>query len=260
MASGLTAVASGPGRAPAAARGRIPIRTDAVSRLCYSFVRLVLRPVLLCVWRPRVFGAENIPRTGGVILASNHLSFLDSFFLGAVTRRRITFLAKSEYFTTPGRRGWLTRVFFTAVGQLSVDRNNQQKAGAALGSAVQLLSRGELVGIYPEGTRSPDGRLYRARTGVARMALEAGVPVIPVALIGTFQVLPTGRRLPRLRPVDIRFGAPLDLRQHGKTPDAQAARAAADEVMAAIQSLSGQPYAPTDARRFKTEAGLGRSR
>ncbi|MDQ1738393.1 MAG: 1-acyl-sn-glycerol-3-phosphate acyltransferase, partial [Pseudonocardiales bacterium] len=151
--------------------------------MLYWFLKTVgLGPWLKAIWRPYVEGAENVPETGGAILASNHLSFCDSFFMPVMVKRRVTFLAKAEYFTTPGIKGRLSRMFFAAAGQVPIERDDADAARGALTTGVRILRKGELLGIYPEGTRSPDGRLYKGKTGVARMALEAGVVVVPVAM------------------------------------------------------------------------------
>ena len=173
---------------------------------------VLLGPFLRLLWRPWIEGRENIPDDRPAILASNHLSFCDSFFMPLLMPRKVTFLAKAEYFTTPGIKGFFSRMFFSGVGQVPIDRSDKDAAHAALTTGVRVLNEGEnkLLGIYPEGTRSPDGRLYRGKTGVARMALEAGVPVIPVAMIGTREVQPIGKKLPRIRRIGIRFGPPLD--------------------------------------------------
>ena len=172
--------------------------------------RILLGPLLHAVFRPWVRGLENVPETGPAILASNHLSFSDSFFLPLMVPRRITFLAKSDYFTGPGLKGRLTAAFFRGAGQVPIDRTGGQASDAALRTGLRVLNAGDVLGIYPEGTRSPDGRLYRGKTGVARMALEAGVPVIPVAMIGTDKVQPIGRKVPRLGRVGMVIGEPLD--------------------------------------------------
>ncbi|MEO9236803.1 MAG: lysophospholipid acyltransferase family protein, partial [Jatrophihabitantaceae bacterium] len=184
--------------------------------MLYWFLKFVaLGPLLRGVWRPYVEGAENVPAHGGAILASNHLSFCDSFFMPVMVKRRVTFLAKAEYFTTGGLKGRLSRLFFAGVGQVPIDRDDADASRGALTTGVRILRRGDLLGIYPEGTRSPDGRLYKGKTGVARMALEAGVPVIPVAMIDTEKMMPTGRKLPHLRPrPGVRFGKPLDFSRY----------------------------------------------
>jgi 1-acyl-sn-glycerol-3-phosphate acyltransferase len=204
---------------------------------------LLLGPLMKLACRPRVRGSEHIPRRGGAILASNHLAVADSFFLPLMIRRRLTFLAKREYFTTPGLRGWLKRRFFSAAGQVPIDRSSGSAAQAALDTGVRLLAAGKLLGIYPEGTRSPDGRLYKGKTGVARMALEAGVPVIPVAMVGTDKVSPAGTKMWRPHPVEIRFGAPLDFSRYaGLAGDRFVERSLVDEIMYSLMDLSGQEY------------------
>ena len=170
----------------------------------------LLGPILKALFRPWVRGIENIPTSGPVILASNHLSFSDSIFLPLQSRRPVVFLAKSEYFTGRGFKGALTRWFFKATGQLPIDRSGGRASEAALNTGLRVLAKGQVLGIYPEGTRSPDGRLFRGRTGIARMALESKVPVIPVAMIDTEKVQPIGRRLPRIRRIGIIVGEPLD--------------------------------------------------
>ncbi|MFY9808198.1 MAG: lysophospholipid acyltransferase family protein [Pseudonocardiaceae bacterium] len=204
---------------------------------------LLLGPLMRLACRPQVRGAERIPRRGGAILASNHLAVADSFFLPLMIRRRLTFLAKREYFTTPGLRGWLKRQFFSAAGQVPIDRSSASAAQAALDTGVRLLTQGKLLGIYPEGTRSPDGRLYKGKTGVARMALEAGVPVIPVVMVGTDKVSPLGTKMWRPHPVEIRFGAPLDFSRYaGLAGDRFVERSMVDEIMYSLMELSGQEY------------------
>ena len=204
---------------------------------------LLLGPLMRLTCRPKIHGAENIPERGGAILASNHLAVADSFFLPLVIRRRVTFLAKREYFTTPGLRGWLKRQFFSAAGQVPIDRSSASAAQAALDTGARLLAQGELLGIYPEGTRSPDGRLYKGKTGVARLALKAGVPVIPVAMIGTDKVSPIGKKMWRPHPVEIRVGMPLDFSRYaGRAGDRFVERSIVDEIMYALMNLSGQEY------------------
>jgi 1-acyl-sn-glycerol-3-phosphate acyltransferase len=214
--------------------------------------RIVLGPLLRMVYRPWVRGLENLPRSGAAILASNHLSFSDHFFLPLVSDRRITFLAKSDYFTGRGIKGRLTAGFFKGVGQLPVDRSGGKASEAALHTGLRVLRRGELLGIYPEGTRSPDGRLYRGKTGVARMALEAGVPVIPVAMVGTEDVMPIGRRLPKLAKVGVVVGKPLDFsRYEGMEGDRLVLRSITDEIMYALMTLSDQEYVDVYAATMK---------
>ena len=226
--------------------------------MLYWFLkRVALGPLLTFIWRPRVEGLENIPAHGAAILASNHLSFCDSVFLPIAVPRRVTFLAKAEYFTTPGFKGSLSRMFMSAVGQVPIDRSDTDAASGALTTGVRILGRGALLGIYPEGTRSPDGRLYRAKTGVARMALEAGVPVIPCAMIGTDRIQPTGRRIPRLRPrPTIRIGRALDFsRYEGLAGDRFVERSMTDEIQYELMQLSGQEYVDLYAADVKAATG-----
>ncbi|MEW1660677.1 MULTISPECIES: lysophospholipid acyltransferase family protein [unclassified Streptomyces] len=200
---------------------------------------------LRLAFRPWVEGIENVPAEGPAILASNHLSFSDSFFLPAVLDRKVTFIAKAEYFTTPGVKGKLTAAFFKGVGQLPVDRSGARGAGeAAIKSGIEVLERGELFGIYPEGTRSPDGRLYRGKPGgLARVALATGAPVIPVAMIDTEKVQPPGKVIPKMIRPGIRIGKPLDFsRYQGMEGDRYILRSITDEVMYEIMKLSGQEY------------------
>lgn len=214
-------------------------------------------PLLRLIWRPYVEGLEHVPADGPAIIASNHLSFCDSFFMPLVVPRRVTFLAKAEYFNTPGLKGRLSRAFFTSIGQVPVERGDSDAAKAALDTGVGLLRRGALLGIYPEGTRSPDGRLYKGKTGVARMALEAGVPVIPVAMIDTGVIQPTGRRIPKLRPrPGVRFGPALDFsRYEGMAGDRFVERSMTDEIMYDLMQLSGQEYVDVYAAKVKAISG-----
>src|SRR5919112_64122 len=181
----------------------------------YQFLKyVVLGPILKLLFRPWVEGEENLPKHGAAILASNHLSFSDSIFLPLSVPRRITFLAKADYFTGRGIKGFLTRGFFKGVGQVPIDRSGGRASEAALRKGLEILGQGELLGIYPEGTRSPDGRLYRGKTGIARMALEAGVPVIPVAMIDTHKVQPIGSKVPKIGRVGVVIGKPLDFSRY----------------------------------------------
>ncbi|MFE4357497.1 1-acyl-sn-glycerol-3-phosphate acyltransferase [Kitasatospora xanthocidica] len=206
--------------------------------------KLVLKPVSRGIWRPVIEGIGNVPRKGGVILASNHLSFIDSVVIPLTAPRRVHFLAKAEYFTGTGLKGRLSKGFFEAIGAVPVERGTYRSAQASLESALEILEDGKAFGIYPEGTRSLDGRLYRGKTGVAWLALTAGVPVVPVALEGPEQILPVGKRLPRLKKVTVRFGEPLHFDElHGQARSLKARRQVTDEVMAAIQRLSGQEVA-----------------
>ncbi|WP_189872021.1 lysophospholipid acyltransferase family protein [Streptomyces bluensis] len=211
---------------------------------------------LKLAFRPWVEGLENVPAEGPAILASNHLSFSDSFFLPAVLDRKVTFIAKAEYFTTPGIKGRLTAAFFKGVGQLPVDRSGARGAGeAAIKSGIEVLERGELFGIYPEGTRSPDGRLYRGKPGgLARVTLATGAPVIPVAMIDTEKIQPPGKIIPKLMRPGIRIGKPLDFsRYQGMEHDRFVLRAVTDEVMYEIMKLSGQEYVDVYATAAKRQ-------
>jgi 1-acyl-sn-glycerol-3-phosphate acyltransferase len=221
--------------------------------LFYWFLKtIVIGPIVRLVFRPWVEGEEHIPEEGAAIFASNHLSFSDSIFLPLVVSRRVTFLAKSDYFTGRGIKGRLTAAFFRGVGQLPVDRSGGKASNAALSSGLKVLRRGELLGIYPEGTRSPDGRLYRGRTGVARMALEGKVKVIPVAMIGTDKAQPTGKVIPRIMRVGVRMGKPLDFsRYEGMEDDRFVLRSITDEIMYELMLLSGQEYVDMYATSMK---------
>jgi 1-acyl-sn-glycerol-3-phosphate acyltransferase len=220
----------------------------------YRVSRALAGPFLHLLWRPQLIGGEHVPATGGAIIASNHMSLMDSIFLPLVLSRPLTFAAKSEYFTgtSPGQR--FAAAYMRATKQLSVERAGTRAAQETLQAALGLLREGELFGIYPEGTRSPDGRLYRGRTGVGWLALASGVPVIPVAMVGTDRVLPPGRTIPAVHRVGIRVGEPLTFEgyQDGR-PAAQARRAVTDEVMKAIGGLSGQAYVPMYASVRKEE-------
>ena len=213
---------------------------------------LILGPLLRVLFRPWVRGMENIPATGPVILASNHLSFSDSIFLPLMSRRPVVFLAKSEYFTGKGLKGALTRWFFKSTGQLPIDRSGGKASEASLNTGLGVLAQGLVLGIYPEGTRSPDGRLYRGRTGIARMALEAKVPIIPVAMIDTEKVQPIGQKMPKIRRIGIVVGQPLDFsRFDGMEGDRIVLRAVTDEIMYELKQLSGQEYVDAYASSVK---------
>ncbi|MEI7059300.1 lysophospholipid acyltransferase family protein [Nocardioides sp. CCNWLW239] len=210
----------------------------------YRVLHAVVPPLLRAVWRPTVLGAENVPRSGGVILASNHLSFADSIVIPSVSPRPVHFLAKSDYFTGTGLKGAAQRAWFEGMGMLPVDRDDPQAALGSLEVALEVLGKGEAFGIYPEGTRSRDGRLYRGRTGVAHLALTAGVPVVPVGLRGTAELQPVGSSLPRLAKVTVEFGKPIQVTgRFDGVPLGKARRVITDEVMAAIAALSGQEVA-----------------
>jgi len=215
----------------------------------YWVTKVVLTPVLAIAFRPRIDGVRNVPRRGAAILACNHVSYLDWLFLPLVVRwRHISFLAKLEYFTRPGLRGRLQRFFFTNTGQVPIDRSGSDASTAALTTAGRLLREGRLVGIFPEGSRSRDGRLNRGRTGLARIAAETGVPVVPCATVGVYELCPPGKRLPRPRKVAVRFGPPMVFPgspRHAASP--AELRAWTDELMAQIQGLSGQEASGVDA-------------
>lgn len=215
---------------------------------------VILGPLLRLLFRPRIEGLENIPEDGAAIIAGNHLSFSDHFLMPAILKRRITFLAKAEYFTGPGVKGRLTAAFFRSAGQIPVDRSGKDAGQAALREGLGVLSKGELLGIYPEGTRSHDGRLYKGKVGVAAMALGAAVPVVPCAMVGTFEIQPPGQKIPSIRRVTIRFGRPLDFsRYEGMEGERAVLRAVTDEIMYEILALSGQEYVDRYAAEVKAE-------
>jgi 1-acyl-sn-glycerol-3-phosphate acyltransferase len=216
---------------------------------------VLLGPLLRLYCRPTIEGLEHVPADGGAIFASNHLAVADSFFLPLKVPRRITFLAKREYFTEPGILGRIKKIFFTGVGQVPVDRSGGSAAQAAMDTAIRLLNEGKLLGIYPEGTRSPDGRLHKGKTGVARMSLEAGVPVIPVAMIGTDKVNPIGSRMWRPHHVHVKIGEPLNFsRYEGMAGDRFIERSMTDEIMYSLMELSGQTYVDLYAASVKEKA------
>jgi 1-acyl-sn-glycerol-3-phosphate acyltransferase len=220
---------------------------------------IFLGPFLRLLWHPWIEGRENIPDDRPAILASNHLSFCDSFFLPLMAPRKVTFLAKAEYFTTPGLKGLISRMFFSGVGQVPIDRDDKDAARAALTTAVRVLESGpnNLLGIYPEGTRSPDGRLYRGKTGVARLALQTGAVVIPCTMVNTSVIQPPGRLIPKLRPrPGVRVGKPLDFsRYEGMAGDRFVERAVTDEIMYELMLMSGQEYVDQYASSVKKEQG-----
>ncbi|CAM3526305.1 lysophospholipid acyltransferase family protein [Nocardioides dubius] len=222
----------------------------------YWFLKWVaLGPLLRVVFRPQAEGLENIPTDGPAILASNHLSYADWLFMPLTLPRRVSFVAKAEYFTAPGLKGWFQKTFFSGSGQIPIDRSGANAAEGALISAKGVLGKGELFGIYPEGTRSHDGRLYRGKTGVARLALETGVPVIPVAVVGTDVVAPPGKKFGKVTRPQVRFGKPLDFsRYEGLENDRYILRSVTDEIMYEIMTLSGQEYVDMYATRAKAEA------
>ena len=227
----------------------------------YNVLKYVLLgPLLRLLFRPKIEGLEHVPTAGAAIIAGNHLSFSDHFVMPAVLKRRITFLAKAEYFTGGGIKGRLTAAFFHSIGQIPVDRSGREAGQAALREGLGVLAKGELLGIYPEGTRSHDGRLYKGKVGVADMALRARVPVVPCAMIGTFEAQPPGQVLPKVKHrVSIRFGRPLDFsRYYGMENEKAILRAVTDEIMYAILGLSGQEYVDRYAAAVKAEESAAR--
>ncbi|MEV6955234.1 lysophospholipid acyltransferase family protein [Streptomyces sp. NPDC051183] len=222
---------------------------------------VLLGPLLRLLFRPRIEGLEHIPPEGAAIVAGNHLSFSDHFLMPAILKRRITFLAKAEYFTGPGLKGRLTAAFFRSAGQIPVDRSGKDAGQAALREGLGVLSGGDLLGIYPEGTRSHDGRLYKGKVGVAAMALGAGVPVVPCAMVGTFEIQPPGQKIPNIRRVTIRFGRPLDFSRYaGMEGERAVLRAVTDEIMYEILELSGQEYVDRYAAEVKAEEEQARKK
>lgn len=211
--------------------------------LVYHLGRAVLMPIVRGIYRPRIIGRSNVPRTGRVILASNHLSFIDSVAIPVVAPRRVQFLAKSSYFDGKGFRGWVSRIFFTSIGAVGVERGAGAAAQEALDAGQRILETESAFAIYPEGTRSLDGRLYKGRTGVAWLALSTGSPVVPVGLIGTDELMPVGSTVPRLKRATVIFGEPIDVSHHGPATSGKARRQATDEIMAAIHALTGQELA-----------------
>ncbi len=219
----------------------------------YWVIKAIVKPLMLGLYRIRVEGLENVPKKGAAIIAANHISFLDSFFIPLVIKRRkMTYLAKADYF-----KSWKTSWFFKSAGQISCEREGGSRSQQSLEIALDVLKEGKLLGIYPEGTRSPDGNLYRGRTGVARLALQSGARVIPVGLIGTDKVMPKSAKLPRLRgkiAVTVRFGKPLDFSRYaGREKDRLVLRSVTDEIMFEIMQLSGQRYIDEYASRTATE-------
>jgi 1-acyl-sn-glycerol-3-phosphate acyltransferase len=222
----------------------------------YNLLKYVLLgPWLRLIFWPIVEGREHVPEQGPAIIASNHLSFSDSIFMPLmVKRRKVTFVAKAEYFTGRGLKGFLTKWFFVGTGTIPVDRSGGRAAQAAIDTGLRVLREGKLFGIYPEGTRSPDGRLYRGKTGVARLALESGAPVIPVVMLNSDEIQPTGRLLPKIRRVRIRFGAPMDFSRYaGMAGDRFIERAVTDEIMYELMELSGREYIDVYAQKVKAQ-------
>ncbi|WP_405374971.1 MULTISPECIES: lysophospholipid acyltransferase family protein [unclassified Microbacterium] len=229
---------------PAETPAEAPEEELARAGALYYLVRWGFGPLARLIYRPRIEGSNNIPRTGPIILASNHLSFIDSFVLPLFAPRPVYFLAKSSYFEGPGIKGWFSRRFFSALGATPVRRGAGQAALDALDQQRRILQSGKAIALYPEGTRSLDGRLYRGRTGVSFLALETGARVVPVGIVGTNDAMPVGAKWPRLSPrVTIRYGEPIDLAPHGPATSGRARRQATDEIMTAIHALSGQELA-----------------
>jgi 1-acyl-sn-glycerol-3-phosphate acyltransferase len=221
---------------------------------------VIAGPALRALFRPWVVGLENVPKNGPVILASNHLSVIDSFFLPLVLDRPVSFLAKSEYFTKRGLIGWLVKQFMRGTGQLPIDRSGGKASEASLNTGLGVLARGEVLGIYPEGTRSPDGRLYRGRTGVARMILEGHVPVVPVVMVDTENIMPIGTKLPKIRRPGIVIGEPMDFsRFEGLEGDRFVLRSITDQIVYELHALGGQEYVDVYASTVK-ERRLAASR
>ncbi|WFB06613.1 1-acyl-sn-glycerol-3-phosphate acyltransferase [Streptomyces sp. LX-29] len=217
-----------------------------------TFLKAVLGLLMRVLYRPRVEGVERIPDSGPVILAGNHVTFIDSMFLSLIVKRPVYFIGKDEYVTGKGVKGRLMAWFFTTAGMIPVDRDGGHGGVAALMTGRRVLEEGKAFGIYPEGTRSPDGRLYRGRTGIARLALMTGAPVVPFAMIGTDRVQPNGSGVPRIAPVTVRFGEPLDFtRYEGMDRDRYVLRAVTDEVMSEVMGLSGQEYVDVYATKAK---------
>jgi 1-acyl-sn-glycerol-3-phosphate acyltransferase len=224
----------------------------SMNNLPYGTLRAFLTPFLMILFRPKVKGLRNVPATGPLIIASNHLSFSDSIFMPLVVPRKVTFLAKSEYFTSPGPKGLLKKLTFIALGQVPVDRSGGRRSEAAIITGLQVLSEGKCLGIYPEGTRSPDGRLYKGRTGIARLAIESGAPIIPVAMFNTEKIQPTGQVIPTIARVGMTFGEPMYF--DGDSTDLAYLRVVTDQIMNRIQELSGQEYVDEYAVKVKKSA------
>jgi 1-acyl-sn-glycerol-3-phosphate acyltransferase len=220
-----------------------------MNNLPYGILRAFLTPFLMILFRPKVKGLRNVPGTGPIIIASNHLSFSDSIFMPLVVPRKVTFLAKSEYFTSPGPKGLLKKLTFIALGQVPVDRSGGRRSEAALITGLKVLAEGKCLGIYPEGTRSPDGRLYKGRTGIARLAIESGAPIVPVAMFNTEKIQPTGTVMPKVMRVEMIFGEPMYF--EGNSTDLLHLRDVTDKIMSTIQALSGQEYVDTYATKAK---------
>lgn len=208
--------------------------------MAYTFLKSFLTPILMLLFRPKVSGLRHVPNLGPVIIASNHLSFSDSIFMPLVVPRKVTFMAKSEYFTSPGIKGFVKKIIFQALGQVPVDRSGGRRSESAIRTGLKLLEEGQCIGIYPEGTRSPDGRLFKGRSGIARMAIDSGAPIVPVAMFNTAEIQPTGQVVPKVRRVEMVFGEPMYFT--GDSSDLALLRQVTDEIMRGIQKISGQVY------------------
>lgn len=227
----------------------------------YWFMKhIVAGPILKLIFRPWIIGEENIPESGPVILASNHLSFVDSVFLPLMIRRRVYFLAKSEYFTGKGVKGWAVRNFMLGTGMLPIDRSGGKASEASLVTGLGVLEQGRVLGIYPEGTRSPDGNLYRGRTGVARMVLESGAVVLPVAMVDTEKAMPIGSKLPKIRRIGTVIGSPLEFsRFEGMQSDRFILRSVTDEIMHELRAISDQRYVDVYASSIRNRVAAARN-
>jgi 1-acyl-sn-glycerol-3-phosphate acyltransferase len=223
-----------------------------MNNLPYGILRAFLTPFLMILFRPKVKGLRHVPASGPLIVASNHLSFSDSIFMPLVVPRKVTFLAKSEYFTSPGPKGFIKKLTFIALGQVPVDRSGGRRSEAALITGLKVLAEGKCLGIYPEGTRSPDGRLYKGRTGIARLAIESGAPIVPVAMFNTEKIQPTGTVMPKVMRVEMIFGEPMYF--DGDSSNLQYLREVTDVIMAKIQELSGQEYVDSYATKSKRDS------
>jgi 1-acyl-sn-glycerol-3-phosphate acyltransferase len=228
-------------------------RLEGIRVIYWLLKYIVLGPILKLIFRPVVEGRDLVPNQSPAIIASNHLSFCDSIFMPLMVRRKVTFVAKAEYFTGTGIKGRFTKLFFTSTGTIPVDRSGGRAAQAAMDTGLRILREGRLFGIYPEGTRSPDGRLYRGKTGVARLALESGAPVVPVVMLNSDEIQPTGQIIPNVKRVRIRFGPPIDFsRFAGMAGDRFVERAVTDEIMYELMELSGREYVDMYAQKVKT--------
>ena len=209
----------------------------------WFFKHLIVGPLLKTVFRPWVVGSEHLPQSGPVIIVGNHLSVIDSFFMPLMVDRRVSFLAKSDYFTGKGLKGWFVKTFMLAVGQIPIDRSGGKASEASLNTGLAVLERGDVLALYPEGTRSPDARLYRGRTGVARLVLESGAPVVPAVMIDTEKCMPIGAKFPRIRRIGTVIGEPMDFTRFADmATDRFVLRSVTDEIMVEIQRLSQQEY------------------